>query len=103
VSTTRGLFLDPKTGIPAWAETYFAAAIDASKGERWSSESPFDDPRRRRTQGPRLEKAGRHLGVVMILEAIAATASPPRQMLSAGAAAGCGSSLARLRLSMLSA
>ncbi len=129
VSTTGMLFLDIKTGSLAWAETYLAAAIDAAKGERWSSESPFDDPRRRRTQGRRLERAGwllgvhpfhadevreriasclgvplmrlqtasrawgatwttRGLAVTSVLGAIAATASLPTRMLSAGAAGG---------------
>jgi hypothetical protein len=63
VSTTGVLFRDVKTSIPTWGETYFAAAIDAAQGERWSSESPFDDPRRRRTQGRRLDRAGHLLGV----------------------------------------
>jgi hypothetical protein len=34
----------------AWESTFVTAAIDASCGERWSRESPSDDPRRRRTQ-----------------------------------------------------
>ena len=68
VSTTGSLFCELKTGIPTWAETYFAAAIDAAQGERWSCGSPFDDPRRRRTQGRRLERSGHLLGVHPALE-----------------------------------
>lgn len=34
----------------AWETTFVTAALDASRGERWSRESPSDDPRRRRTQ-----------------------------------------------------
>jgi len=63
VSTTGVLFVDVKTQVPTWAETYFAAAIDAANGTWWSSESPHKDPRRRRTQGRRLERAGWLLGV----------------------------------------
>jgi hypothetical protein len=63
VSTTGVLFVDVKTQVPTWAETYFAAAIDAANRAWWSSESPPKDPRRRRTQGRRLERAGWLLGV----------------------------------------
>lgn len=48
---------------PAWGATLFAAAVDAASGERWSSQSPWDDARRRRTQGRRLRFAARLLGV----------------------------------------
>ncbi len=54
---------------PAWAMTVFAAALDAARGERWPSESPADDRRRRRTQGRRLELAGRLVGVHPDLDA----------------------------------
>ena len=48
---------------PPWDATLFAAALDAAKGEGWPSESLHDRPRRRRTQGRRLERAGRLVGV----------------------------------------
>lgn len=50
-------------GAPAWRMTFFSAALDAAAGERWPSDSPAGDARRRRTQGRRLERAERLLGV----------------------------------------
>ena len=52
-----------ETGDPGWARTLFAAAVDAAGGVRWPSDSPADDRRRRRTQGRRLQLAGRLVGV----------------------------------------
>lgn len=46
-----------------WQGTVFEAAADASEGIRWSSESPADDPRRRRTQGRHLSVAEELLGL----------------------------------------
>jgi len=57
------LQLDASTGQPLWEATLFLAAQDAAAGERWPAHSPWDDPRRRRTQGRWLEFGGRLLGV----------------------------------------
>lgn len=46
-----------------WAGTVFAAAVDAAEERPWPSESPADDPRRRRTQGRHLELGERLLGL----------------------------------------
>lgn len=46
-----------EAGERRWRGTPFRAAIDAACGERWSTQSPADDPRRRRTQGRHLEIA----------------------------------------------
>ena len=62
-SPSGGLLRDAATGEPVWEATLFAAAVDAAGGERWPSDSPAGDPRRRRTQGRRLELAGRLVGV----------------------------------------
>ncbi len=62
------LYVDSATGKPAWEATFFAAAIDAAKGQGWPSESPWDDSRRRRTQGRRLRFAARLVGVHPSLE-----------------------------------
>lgn len=62
-SPSGGLLRDAATGEPVWEATLFGAAVDAAGGERWPSDSPALDPRRRRTQGRRLERAGRLLGV----------------------------------------
>jgi hypothetical protein len=62
-SPTGQLLLDGETGEPVWEATLFACAVDAAQGERWPSDSPWDDVRRRRTQGRRLDLAGRLLGV----------------------------------------
>lgn len=62
-SPSGGLLRDAATGVPPWEATLFAAAVDAGGGERWPSDSPALDPRRRRTQGRRLELAGRLVGV----------------------------------------
>jgi len=62
-SPSGELLLDAATGQPLWEATLFAAAVDAAKGEGWPAESPWDDPRRRRTQGSRLQLSGRLLGV----------------------------------------
>ena len=67
-SPSGELMVDAATRKPPWETTLFAAAGDAAKGEWWSSESLCDDPRRRRTQGRRLELAGRLLGVHPLLE-----------------------------------
>lgn len=62
-SPSGELLLDAATGQPLWETTLFAAAVDAAKGEWWPAESLWDDPRRRRTQGSRLQLSGRLLGV----------------------------------------
>lgn len=58
-----GPLLRDEAGQPVWQETLFAAAADASRGERWPSDSPWEDARRRRTQGRRLTLAARLVGV----------------------------------------
>lgn len=67
-SPSGELLVEAATGRPPWEATLFAAAVDAAKGEGWPSESLWDDPRRRRTQGRRLERAGRLVGVHPQLE-----------------------------------
>jgi hypothetical protein len=62
-SPTGQLLLDGETGEPVWEATLFACAVDAAQGERWPSDSPWDDVRRRRTQGRRLDLVARLLGV----------------------------------------
>jgi len=57
------LLPDPDAGQPVWKDTLFKAAVDAAEGQRWPAHSPAHDPRRRRTQGRRLDGAGRLLGV----------------------------------------
>jgi len=57
------LLLDGRTGQPVWETTLFASAIDAARGVLWPADSPWDDPRRRRTQGRRLDFCARLLGV----------------------------------------
>jgi hypothetical protein len=68
-SPTGELLRDSETGRPPWEATVFAAAVDAADGERWSSNSPWDDSRRYRTQGRRLQWAGRLVGVHKQLDA----------------------------------
>lgn len=62
-SPSGELLRDAATGQPLWEVTLFAAALDTAQGERWPEESLWDDPRRRRTQGCRLQLTGRLLGV----------------------------------------
>ena len=62
-SPSGELLVDDTTGQPHWETTIFAAAVDAATGKRWSSDSLWNDPRRRRTQGSRLQLTGRLLGV----------------------------------------
>ena len=62
-SPSGELQLDASTGEPLWEATIFRAAQDAAEGERWPADSPWDDSRRRRTQGRWLDFAGRLLGV----------------------------------------
>lgn len=50
------------SGQPAWRVTLFEAAVDAAERTWWPADSPADDARRRRTQGRRLDQAGRVLG-----------------------------------------
>jgi hypothetical protein len=52
------------SGPLAWESTVFAAAIDAAAGRFWASDSPADDPKRRRTQGRWIERSARLLAVV---------------------------------------
>jgi hypothetical protein len=65
VSCSRSgeLRLDVSTGEPMWEATLFRAAQDAAEGKWWPADSPWDDSRRRRTQGRWLDFAGRLLGV----------------------------------------
>ena len=59
-----GLLLqDTATGQAVWEGTLFDAASDAAEGQRWPAHSPADDQKRRRTQGGRLARAGKLLGV----------------------------------------
>lgn len=62
-SATGAPLVEGEGRKPAWDATLFAAAVDAAEGVRWPSDSPWDDARRRRTQGRRLELGGRLLGV----------------------------------------
>lgn len=62
-SASGELLRDASTGQAAWAATLFGAALDGARGLRWPSDSPWDDARRRRTQGRRLEFGARLLGV----------------------------------------
>lgn len=65
-SPSGQLLLDATTKQPVWQTTLFAAAVDAAGGDRWPSESWWfeaHDPRRRRTQGRRLELVGRLMGL----------------------------------------
>ncbi len=59
-STTKAI-----TGELAWSRTIFNAALDASRGESWSRESPAEDSRRRRTQR-------RHIALTAILLGLSA-------------------------------
>ena len=56
-------FCDRATGQPVWEASVFAAAVDAAEGKRWRSDSAWDDPRRRRTQGRRLQLCARLVGI----------------------------------------
>lgn len=62
-STAGALLLDSHSGEPAWGATVFRATLDVAGGERWPGDSPASDLRRRRTQGRRLEVAGRLTGI----------------------------------------
>ena len=65
-SASGELLLDADSGRPQWQATLFGAAQDAAQGQIWPSEQSWWqrlDPRRRRTQGRRLEMAGRLTGV----------------------------------------
>jgi len=62
-SPSGPLLRDSTTGQAVWQATLFDAATDAADGQRWPADSPADDERRRRTQGCRLELAGKLLGV----------------------------------------
>ena len=60
------LLWEADSGGPAWQATLFGAAQDAAQGQMWRSEQNWWqrwDARRRRTQGRRLEMAGRLTGV----------------------------------------
>lgn len=52
-----------EVGELRWQDTPFQAALDAARGERWSTQSLADDPRRRRTQGRHLEVIERLMGI----------------------------------------
>ena len=62
-SASGALLRSGEPGDRRWEATLFAAAVDAAGGARWPSDSPAGDSRRRRTQGRRLELAGRLMGV----------------------------------------
>ena len=65
-SASGKLLLDADSGRPPWQATLFGAAQDAAQGQIWPSEQSWwqrRDPRRRRTQGRRLEMGGRLTGV----------------------------------------
>lgn len=62
-SPSGELQVDASTGEPLWEATLFYAAQGAAEGERWPADSPWDDSRRRRTQGRWLDFAARLLGV----------------------------------------
>jgi hypothetical protein len=62
-SPSGELQVEASTGEPLWEATLFRAAQDAAAGRRWPEDSPWDDSRRRRTQGRWLDFAGRLLGV----------------------------------------
>ena len=57
------LLLDTTTAQAMWQATLFDAATAVADGQRWPAHSPADDERRRRTQGCRLDLAGKLLGV----------------------------------------
>jgi hypothetical protein len=61
-------FCDGATGQPAWEASVFAAAVDAAAEKRWRSDSAWDDPRRRRTQGRRLQLCGRLVGIDPVID-----------------------------------
>ena len=62
-SPTGSLLQDVATGQTLWPDTLLGAAIDAAVGQRWPALSPAGDERRRRTQGCRLDLAGKLLGI----------------------------------------
>ncbi len=66
-SASGDLLLDAAGRRPQWQATLFAAAQDAARGEHWPAEVHWwhrsPERRRRRTQGRRLEVAGRLTGV----------------------------------------
>lgn len=65
-SPSGELQVDASTGegtAPLWEATVFHAAQDAAEGDRWPADSPWNDSRRRRTQGRWLDFAGWLLGV----------------------------------------
>jgi hypothetical protein len=85
------VLLDAETGQPAWRMTFFAAALDAATGVGWPHDSPAGDVRRRRTQGRRLERAERLLGIAAGLadserERVAARLEAPLHLLRTVAA-----------------
>ena len=59
----EGCEKDGDTGRLVWPGTLFGAIRDAADGIRWPAGSPASDDRRRRTQGRRVDAAGRLLGV----------------------------------------
>ena len=65
-SASGELLWEADSGGPPWQATLFGAAQDALQGQMWRSEQNWWqrwDARRRRTQGRRLEMAGRLTGV----------------------------------------
>ena len=68
-SPSGPLLRDRATGSPVWEATLLGAAVDAAAGQRWPAHSPADDERRRRTQGCRLDLAGKLFGVHPDLDA----------------------------------
>jgi hypothetical protein len=67
--SASGPLLQAATGQPVWEATLLGAALDAAAGQRWPAHSPAADQRRRRTQGCRLDLAGKLFGVHPDLDA----------------------------------
>ena len=68
-STARQVLVDVGSGQPQWETTLFEA-LDAEREERWPSEQQWwlrVEVPRRRTQGRRLELAGRRTGCIRSL------------------------------------
>lgn len=81
---------DRATGKPPWPTTQFRAAVDAADRDWWSAEWHQTDPRRRRTQGRHLQRAGYLLGLhddidSRIRERIATRLRVPTMTLRTGA------------------
>lgn len=65
-SASGQVLVDAQSGQPPWEQTLFGAALDAEQGQSWPSEQQWwqdSDTPGRRTQGRRVELAGRLTGV----------------------------------------